>query len=163
MDHELLQVLRENAISNVMVSNEYLRLDRDYYSGSRYFTYALLLQDGKIYVGETNNIYARLMSHFEMSESSAKFVKLYGPVKRVLEITYDAPPGAENERTLEYADIFGWENVRGGYHCRLNMQTPPTTLADFERGTMRHKFLQRDEIRMIEKDIREIVAMRNTT
>ncbi|AGE54471.1 GIY-YIG catalytic domain-containing endonuclease [Paramecium bursaria Chlorella virus KS1B] len=158
MDHELLQVLRESAIANVRVSNQYKKMDREYYNGNRYFTYALLLQNNKIYVGDTSNIYSRLMSHFEMSESSAKWVKLHGPVKRVLEITYDAPPGAENERTLEYADIFGYENVRGGYHCKLNMETPPSRLDDFKRGQMKHKFLQRDEIRQIELDIRAIVA-----
>ena len=161
MDYDLLQVLRESAIANVKVSNIYKKMDRDYYNGNRYFTYALLLQNNKIYVGDTSNIYSRLMSHFEMSESSAKWVKLHGPVKRVLEITYDASPGAENERTLEYADIFGWENVRGGYHCMLELSKPPSSLENFRRGEMKHNFMQRDEIRQIELDIRAIVAEKN--
>ena len=158
MDQDLLHVLRESALANVKVSNKYLSMNREYYNGNRYFTYALLLQNNKIYVGDTCNIYSRLMSHFEMSESSAKWVKLNGPVKRVLEITYDAPPGAENERTLEYADIFGYENVRGGYHCKIDMSNPPGSLDNFKRGKMSHKFLQRDEIRQIELDIRAIVS-----
>ncbi|ABU43692.1 GIY-YIG catalytic domain-containing endonuclease [Paramecium bursaria Chlorella virus NY2B] len=161
MDYELLQTLRESAIANVRVYNQYKQMNREYYNGSRYFTYALLLQNNKIYVGDTSNIYSRLMSHFEMSESSAKWVKLHGPVKRILEITYDAPPGAEQERTLEYADIFGYENVRGGYHCRLNMQNPPLSLENFKRGQMTHNFMNRDEIRQIELDIRNIILEKN--
>jgi len=161
MDYELMQVLRESAVANVHVFNRYKKMDRKYYNGNRYFTYALLLQNNKIYVGDTDNIYSRLMSHFEMSESSAKWVKLHGPVKRILEITYDAQLGAENERTLEYADIFGWENVRGGYHCMLELSKPPVSLENFRRGQMKHNFMQRDEIRQIELDIRKIVAEKN--
>jgi predicted GIY-YIG superfamily endonuclease len=158
MDYEHLQVLRECAIANAKVSNLYKKMNRSYYNGNKYFTYALLLQNNKIYVGETFNIYSRLMTHFEMSESSAKWVRLHGPVKRILEITYDAPLGAENERTLEYADIFGYENVRGGYHCMLELSKPPLALETFKRGQMKHKFMQRDEIRQIELDIRTIVS-----
>jgi hypothetical protein len=95
-----------------------------------------------------------------MNESSAKWVKMHGPVKRVLEITYDAPPGAERERFLEYADIFGFENVRGSNWCQNTMSTP-FILDDFKRGQMSHKFMTRDEIRQIELDIRKIVAERN--
>jgi len=160
MNHTLLSVLRESALSNIRVSNEYAKLGRSYETnGNRYFTYALLLQNGKIYCGDTSNIYTRLLAHFEMSESSAKWVKLHGPVKRILEITYDAPPGAENERTMEFADIFGFENVRGGWYCRGTMATP-LVLDDFKRGQMSHKFMSRDEIRQIELDIRAIVAKR---
>ena len=92
-----------------------------------------------------------------MSESSAKWVKTHGPVKHVLEITYDAPPGAERERFMEYASIFGFDNVRGSCWCKDNM-TKPYGLDDFKRGKMSHKFLSRSEIRQVEKDIRAIVS-----
>jgi predicted GIY-YIG superfamily endonuclease len=160
MSGELLSALKDQALSNIRVSNEYTKLGRGHENnGNRFFTYALLLQNGKIYVGDTSNIYSRLAAHIEMNESSAKWVKMHGPVKRVLEITYDAPPGAENERTLEFADIFGFENVRGGWYCRGTMSTP-IVLDDFKRGQVKHKFMSRDEIRQIELDIRAIVAER---
>lgn len=163
MNEELLKHLREAAISQVRVGNEYKKLNRDFNgtSGSRYFTYALLLDQDKIYVGETDNIYTRLLNHFEMTKSSAAWVKKYGPVKRILEITYNAPEGAEKERFLEYASIFGFENVRGSYWCRTaGNASKPYFLDEFERGKTHHNFMSRAEIRQIERDIRQLVAER---
>ena len=156
---DLLEALRQSSLTNVHVSNEYTKLGRPSYhtNGNRFFTYVLQLNNNKIYVGDTSNIYSRLISHFEMSESSAKWVKTHGPVKHVLEITYDAPPGAERERFMEYASIFGFDNVRGSCWCKDNM-TKPYGLDDFKRGKMSHKFLSRSEIRQVEKDIRAIVS-----
>jgi len=154
----LLEVLKKCSIANIHVSNEYARLGREYETnGNRYFTYVLQLNNNKIYVGDTSNIYSRLISHFQMSPSSAKWVKTHGPVKRILEITYDAKEGAERERFAEYASIFGFENVRGSCWCR-DVMSPPYWLADFKRGQMTHKFLSRSEIHEVEKDIRSIVA-----
>jgi len=156
---DLLEALRQSSRSNVHVSNEYTRLGRPSYhtNGNRFFTYVLQLSNNKIYVGDTSNIYSRLISHFEMSESSSVWVKTHGPVKRILEITYDAPPGAELERFMEYASIFGFENVRGSCWCKEKM-SPPQRLADFKRCQVSHKFLSRSEIHQVEKDIRAIVA-----
>jgi len=160
MNNELLSALKDQALSNIRVNNEYTKLGRGHENnGGRYFTYALLLQKGKLYIGDTSNIYSRLAAHIEMNESSSIWVRTHGPVKRVLEITYDAPNGAERERFLEYADIFGFENVRGSNWCR-NVMNSPNVLDEFKRGQMSHKFLSRDEIRQIELDIRAIVAER---
>jgi hypothetical protein len=101
------------------------------------------------------------MAHFEMSPSSAAWVKMHGPVKRVLEITYDAQPGAEKERFLEYASIFGFPNVRGSWWCRVAVNSSaPFMLDEFVRGQMAHNFMSRAEIRKLEREIREIVAER---
>jgi hypothetical protein len=160
MNSDLLTALKDQALSNIRVTNEYTKLGRGHeINGFRFFTYALLLQGGKIYIGDSSNIYSRLAAHVEMNESSANWVKTHGPVKRILEITYDAPPGAERERFLEYADIFGFENVRGSNWCR-NVMNSPNVLDEFKRGQMSHKFMNRDEIRQIELDIRKIVAER---
>jgi hypothetical protein len=160
MSNNLLTVLRECASSNIRVSNEYSKLGRRYNTnGNRYFTYALLLQNGRIYIGDSDSPHLRLMAHFEGSESSAKWVKENGPVKRILEITWDAPPGAERERFFEYASIFGFENVRGSNWCQKTMTTP-ISLENFERGKMSHKFMKRDEIHKIEKEIRELISER---
>jgi predicted GIY-YIG superfamily endonuclease len=158
MDTALLDVLYKSAVLNVNVKKEYTKRGRKYDSnGNRYFTYALLLQDNKIYVGDTNNIYMRLLNHFEMSDASSKWVKMHGPVKRILEITYDAPEGAENERTLEFSDIFGHENVRGGFYCKVNQNNAPDALHFFERGQVKHNFMPREEIKRIERQIRELI------
>jgi len=156
---DLLEALRQSSRSNVHVSNEYTRLGRPSYhtNGNRFFTYVLQLSNNKIYVGDTSNIYSRLISHFEMSESSSVWVKTHGPVKRILEITYDAPAGAERERFMEYASIFGFDNVRGSCWCRETM-SKPYGLDEFKRGQMSHKFLSRSEIHQVEKDIRAIVS-----
>jgi len=165
MNSELLASLRNAALANVHVGNEFTKAGRQYnQNGSRYFTYVLLLENGgkndKIYVGDTDNIYSRLMTHFEMTPSSAAWVKMHGPVKRVLEITYDAPPGAEKERFLEYASIFGFPNVRGSWWCRTANTNAPFMLDEFVRGQVNHNFMSRSEIRQIEREIREIVAER---
>jgi predicted GIY-YIG superfamily endonuclease len=156
---DLLEALRQSSLTNVHVTNEYTKLGRPSYhtNGNRFFTYVLQLSNNKIYVGDTSNIYSRLISHFEMSESSAKWVKTHGPVKRILEITYDAPPGAERERFMEYASIFGFDNVRGSCWCKESMTTP-FGLDEFKRGQVPHKFLSRSEIHQVEKDIRKIVS-----
>jgi predicted GIY-YIG superfamily endonuclease len=165
MNLALLESLRKAALANVHVSNEFTKAGRVYsQNGSRYFTYVLLLENGgkndKIYVGDTDNIYSRLMTHIEMTPSSAAWVKMHGPVKRVLEITYDAPPGAEKERFLEYASIFGFQNVRGSWWCRVANSNAPFMLDEFVRGQVSHNFMSRSEIRQIERDIRDIVAER---
>jgi predicted GIY-YIG superfamily endonuclease len=160
MNQSLMESLRAVTIANIDAANEFMKMNRSYNNnGSKYFTYTLQLQNDKIYVGDTDNIIQRLLSHFEMSESSSKWIKLHGPVKRILEITYDAPPGAEKERFMEYASIFGFPNTRGSWWCRVD-QNPPFMLDEFVRGKMSHSFLSRAEIKKIEKDIRELVARR---
>jgi predicted GIY-YIG superfamily endonuclease len=160
MNQALMESLRQVALSNVKASNEFKNIGRTYNNnGSKFFTYTLQLQNDKIYVGDSDNIFQRLLAHFEMSDSSSKWIKQHGPVKRILEITYDAPVGAEKERFMEYASIFGFPNVRGSWWCRVD-QNPPFMLDEFVRGQMSHNFMSRSEIRKIEKDIREIVAER---
>lgn len=139
---ELLRVLLDSARANVKVRHEYRKRKRT----TKYFTYALLLEEGKIYVGETDNIYQRLLEHMTMSNSSAMWVRKHGPVRRVLEITSNAPEGAEEERTLEYMSTFGWENVRGSGWCRKRMLGPPAKLETYVRGEMKHAFMSRQDV-----------------
>ena len=144
---------------SVLIRKEYAKNGKTYNcSTNKYFTYALLLDDNKIYVGATDNIYQRLLTHFELADGSSKFVKANGPVKRILEITYDSPQGAENERTMEYMDIWGFQNVRGGYYSRLEINKPDA-LHFFERGKMSHNFMSRADIKMIENKIRKLMEI----
>lgn len=119
----------------------------------RYFVYALLLQDAKIYVGETDNIFMRLLDHFSMSRSTAQWVRMNGPPVRILEIIVDADPGAENYTTLSYISKFGADAVRGGAWHGV-FATPPASVSDFREKKV-YKYLSRAEIDDVEREIRE--------
>jgi predicted GIY-YIG superfamily endonuclease len=151
----ILQVLLESARINIRVRQEYKKLKRRY--DTKYFTYALLLGNGKIYVGETNNIYQRLIEHFTMSASSSLWVREHGPIQRVLEITSNAPEGAEEERTLAYMTMFGWENVRGSGWCRVRMAGPPSRLETYALGEMKHAFVPRKDVDDIVDRVKDLI------
>lgn len=152
----LLAVLYESAATGVRVRREYAKRKRSH--TDKYFTYALLLKGGRVYVGHTSNIYQRLLEHTLMSRSSSLWVQEHGPVQRILEITTDAPPGAEADRTLDYMSAFGWEGVRGASWCRVEMRTPPKCLADFRRGEMHHAFMSRADIDDVGRKVDELAA-----
>lgn len=114
---------------------------------SKYFTYTLLLQEGRIYVGNSDNIYTRLMEHYGQSSQSSQFVREYGPVVRVLEIIRNSPQDAERYKTLEWCDLIGAEKVRGAGYCRVESRGPPPPLASFRRDPHRpFDYLSRQEI-----------------
>ena len=136
--------LFESASCAVKVRRAYAKRGRAY--NHKFFTYALLLQDDNVYVGTTNNIYARLLEHDLMSPSSSLWVREHGPVKRVLEITVDAPPDAEAERTLHFMNMFGWRHVRGAGWCRVRMLSPPAALEKYVQGEMTHRFMSRADV-----------------
>lgn len=152
----LLNVLLSGARSNVRIRQEFRKRGRG--DSQKYFTYALLLGDGKIYVGTTNNVYQRLLDHFSMSSSSSMWVREHGPVRRVLEISSGACDGAEEERTLEYMSVFGWKNVRGSGWCKVQMNGPPSRLDTFERGKVSHDFMNRQQISDIVKDVEILLS-----
>lgn len=119
----------------------------------RYFVYALLLQDAKIYVGETDNIYQRLCDHFAMTRSTSQWVRMNGPPIRILEIIVDADQGAENYLTLSYISKFGADAVRGGAWHGI-FATPPSCASEF-RAQKVYSCLSRAEIDDVEREIRE--------
>jgi predicted GIY-YIG superfamily endonuclease len=124
-------------------------------ASGKYFVYALLLQEGKIYVGSTDNVYQRLYDHFNMTKSTAAWVRLHGPPSRVLEIVADAAPGDEDAVTEKYIAMFGLESVRGGrWHPVFS---PPNCNTNDVRVSGRaFKSLSRAEI---EDVVREIAAL----
>jgi hypothetical protein len=126
----------------------------------RYFVYALLLQDAKIYVGETDNIFQRLLDHFTMSRSTAQWVRMNGPPIRILEIITDADQGAENYLTLSYISKFGADAVRGGAWHGV-FAAPPSNASDF-RAQKLYNSLTRSEIDDVERDIRENIKFMAT-
>lgn len=113
---------------------------------NRYFTYVLLLQNNNIYVGSTNNLFLRLLEHLHETELSSHWVRLHGPVIRVLEVSTQAQVEDECYKTLEYMHMFGWESVRGGSWCKVDLRGPPAALHTFKRDRGDFQYLSREEI-----------------
>jgi hypothetical protein len=147
-------LLLESAKAWVQVRNAYGSVKRD--PMARYYTYTLLLQRGKFYVGSTDNIFVRLVDHMTMSPSSSLWVREHGPVSRVVEIVRNSSRDDERYKTLEYMNLMGWENVRGAAHCRVDMRTPPSGLGLFCRDRADFEYVDRREINEILKHVAEL-------
>jgi predicted GIY-YIG superfamily endonuclease len=124
-------MLLRSARLAVAVRCEYTRIKRN--PQAKYFTYTILLQDNRLYVGATDNLYLRLLEHCLMSSASACFVKEHGPPLRLVEVVRDSTLQDERYKTLEYMSLFGWQNVRGSHYCRMEMRNPPADLKEFRR------------------------------
>jgi hypothetical protein len=151
MDDTLRAELLGAAKSAVHVRKMYLQLKRD--PTARYFTYVLLLQNGNIYVGSSDNIIMRLYEHEFQTPQSAQFVREHGPVIRVMEIAQNSRADDETYKTLEYMSLFGWERVRGAGWCRGSMRGPPGELASFRRDRTDFEYLSRADIDEILSEI----------
>lgn len=116
---------------------------------AKFFTYVLLLQQGKMYVGATDNIYARMVDHFTCSPSSALWVREYGPPVRIVEICTNSSLRDEQYKYTEYADKFGYENVRGGGCCKLVMTHEPPSVSNFEKQADTFTYMTRHDINEI--------------
>lgn len=148
-DEELSALLFRAATLAIAIRRRYevLRVE------SRYFVYVLLLQQGKLYVGSTNNPYTRLYDHYFTTSSSAAWVREWGPPVRVVELLRNCRDDDEQYKYMEYASMFGWENVRGGSSCRVIMDRPPPGLATFERDFSRtFEHVPRTEIEQLVRD-----------
>lgn len=115
-------------------------------SAKYYYTYVLLLQNEAVYVGSTNSLYIRLMEHLCDSERSSQWVRMHGPVIRVLEVIKNSKADDECYKTLEYMTLFGWQSVRGANWCKIDLRGPPSALAKFERNRADFEYLTREEI-----------------
>ena len=160
MAQTLEPLLLQSARLAVTIRRTYAKVKRD--PAARYYTYVLLLQDNKMYVGNTDNIYNRLLDHCLMSSSSSVWVRQHGPVKRVVEISRDCCREDELYKTMEYMALFGWQNVRGASYCRPAMRAPPAALADFQRDSCkRFDYLTRREIDEIVAVVRDLAEQQS--
>jgi predicted GIY-YIG superfamily endonuclease len=91
--------------------------------------YVLLLQEGKYYVGKSQNIKKRIQEH--SSGLGSEWTKLYKPIK-VIEIIKNVSPFEEDKKTKEYMAKYGIENVRGGTYTSI----------EFEEGV--EEFIQKE-------------------
>jgi hypothetical protein len=78
----------------------------------------------KYYVGFSEQLETRLMSHFE--NDGSLWTKKYKPIS-VIEICVGGKE-LEEQKTLEMMRRYGWQNVRGSYWCQIYMRIPPKNL-----------------------------------
>ena len=83
------------------------------------YIYILQLEQGKYYVGKTNNPQFRLDSHF--NSNGSEWTKLYKPLK-VLELKPNCDDYDEDKFTKIYMDKYGIDNVRGGSFVSVKLE-----------------------------------------
>lgn len=154
-------LLLDAARLSVQIRREYARIKLD--PSARYYTYVLLLQRNKMYVGCSDNLFQRLLEHRLMSPSAAVWVREHGPVQRVVEVSRNCAADDETYKTLEYMSLFGWENVRGAGWCRLDMRAPPSALADFERDPARaFNYMPRKDLDLVMHHVEDLAQNLST-
>ena len=86
--------------------------------------YILELQGGKWYVGWSADLSVRIASHF--IGAGSKWTMLYPPVA-----VHSIRPGdklLETLTTIALMCTHGWENVRGGSYCTVEMSKAPACI-----------------------------------
>ena len=87
--------------------------------------YVLQLADDCWYVGWSQDIQTRICAHF--LHAGSKWTMLHRPIA-----VHSIKPGCcllETITTLAMMCQFGWEKVRGGSYCNVEMTKPPAALA----------------------------------
>ena len=85
-------------------------------------TYVLSLVDDKWYVGFSTRLNKRLAQHIK--GKGANWTKVY-PMTGLVDVRVG---NVEKELTLEYMQMYGWENVRGSSWCAVDLKKPPVPL-----------------------------------
>jgi len=103
------------------------------------FIYVLQLEEGKYYIGKTNNPAFRLENHFNSNGSA--WTKKYNPIK-VTELMPDCDDYDEDKYTIKYMDKYGIDNVRGGSFCEIKLNDNNLiTLNQMSNGTNNKCFI----------------------
>jgi|UniRef100_A0A6C0F0T2 cellular nucleic acid-binding protein len=96
--------------------------------------YVLLLEEGKYYIGKSNDVFKRCIEHFEGSGSC--WTKKYKPLKLQKTIE-NVSPFEEDKITKEYMLKYGIENVRGGTYTQIELTENQIQSITYElRGAM---------------------------
>ena len=97
------------------------------------YIYILQLEQGKYYIGKTNNPQFRLESHFKSNGS--EWTKKYSPLK-VIELIPNCNDYDEDKYTRIYMDKYGINNVRGGSFVSIKLnKSIIDTLKQMNNGT----------------------------
>tara|TARA_Y100000817_G_scaffold97925_1_gene76344 strand:- start:6372 stop:7004 length:633 start_codon:yes stop_codon:yes gene_type:complete len=91
-------------------SHKYLLVDLN----QKMYIYKLNLEEGKVYIGKTNNIKRRIEEHF--SGKGSQVTKKFKPINyEILDVCDGYFSNKEEQKyTNEYIKRLGYENVRGG-------------------------------------------------
>jgi hypothetical protein len=85
--------------------------------------YVLKLEQGKYYIGKTNNPQFRLENHCNGNGSA--WTQKYKPLK-VIKILQNKDNYDEDKYTMQYMDKYGIANVRGGSFVKVNLDKSTT-------------------------------------
>ena len=97
------------------------------------FIYIIQLEQGKYYIGKTNNPQFRLESHF--NSNGSEWTKKYKPL-RVIEVKQNCDDYDEDKITRQYMDKYGINNVRGGSFVSVKLEKSTIeTLKKMSNGT----------------------------
>ena len=97
------------------------------------FIYIIQLEQGKYYIGKTNNPQFRLESHF--NSNGSEWTKIYKPL-RVIEVKPNCDDYDEDKITRQYMDKYGINNVRGGSFVSVKLEKSTiNTLKQMSNGT----------------------------
>jgi hypothetical protein len=90
--------------------------------------YVLELEGGNWYIGWSADLHTRIASHF--LGAGSKWTQLHRPVS-----VHSVKPGCtllETCTTVSLMCQYGWERVRGGSYCNVDMAKPPACIAKAE-------------------------------
>jgi hypothetical protein len=82
------------------------------------YIYVLELEEGKYYIGKTNNPQFRIQKHFNYNASA--WTTKYKPI-RLIKVIPNCDNYDEDKYTRMYMDIYGIDNVRGGSFVAIEL------------------------------------------
>ena len=91
------------------------------------YVYVWELEEGKYYVGYSENLSTRLENH--ITGDGAIWTKKYKPVS-IIEIVR-GNKDVEKSKTLEYMKLKGFENVRGAAYCKIEYSSVPQQVQEY--------------------------------
>ena len=92
------------------------------------YIYILQLEQGKYYIGKTNNPQFRIESHFNLNGSA--WTTKYKPIK-LIKLISNCDDYDEDKYTRIYMDKYGIQNVRGGSFVQIELD--PSTITHLEQ------------------------------
>ena len=103
------------------------------------YIYILQLEQGKYYIGKTNNPQFRIESHFNFNGSA--WTKKYKPIK-LIKLVSNCDDYDEDKYTRIYMDKYGINNVRGGSFVSIELDSSTIThLQQMSNGTNNKCFI----------------------
>lgn len=83
------------------------------------YIYILRLENGKYYIGKTQDPNIRINCH--MDGNGSAWTKQNPPLE-VIDIVKDCDDFDEDKYTKQYMSKYGIDNVRGGTYCQINLK-----------------------------------------